>query len=150
MRAVVQRVAKASVSVANEIVGEIDAGLLILLGVEVGDTLEELTWLVQKIAGLRIFSDDADQMNLALADTDGRCLVVSQFTLLASTRKGKRPSYTRSARPQEAEPLYEAFLAALTESTGTKVATGEFGADMQVSLVNDGPVTIVIDTRLRE
>jgi D-tyrosyl-tRNA(Tyr) deacylase len=124
--------------------------MLILLGVETGDSQEELDWLARKVAGLRIFSDAAGQMNLDLADVDGRCLVISQFTLLASTKKGKRPSYIRSARPEEAIPLYETFVKTLGVLTGTKVETGVFGADMQVSLVNDGPVTITIDTRLRE
>lgn len=150
MRAVVQRVSSASVRVDGETVGAIEAGLFVLLGVEVGDTPAELEWLVQKVAGLRVFSDAAGQMNLDLAGVGGRCLVVSQFTLLASTRKGRRPSYLRSARPEEAVPLYEAFVAALAEATGTAVATGVFGADMQVALVNDGPVTVVIDTRWRE
>ena len=150
MRAVVQRVSSASVVSDGVPTGAIDRGLMILLGVEVGDTDEELRWLVRKVAGLRIFSDAAGQMNLDLAAVGGRCLVVSQFTLLASTKKGNRPSYTRSARPEEAVPLYEAFVAALAEATGTDVATGVFGADMQVSLVNDGPVTIVVDTRWRE
>lgn len=150
MRAVVQRVTSASVVADGAPAGAIERGLLILLGVEVGDTAEELRWLVRKVAGLRIFSDEAGQMNLDLAAVGGRCLVVSQFTLLASTRKGNRPSYTRSARPEEAVPLYEAFVAALAEATGTQVATGVFGADMEVSLVNDGPVTIVVDTRRRE
>lgn len=150
MRAVVQRVASASVTVDGATVGAVERGLLILLGVEVGDTRGELDWLVAKLAGLRLFSDAGGQMNLSLADVGGRALVVSQFTLLASTRKGRRPSYTRSARPGEAEPLYEAFCAALAEATATEVARGVFGADMRVSLVNDGPVTVVVDTRLRE
>ena len=150
MRAVVQRVSEASVVSDGELTGEIGRGLLILLGVEVGDTQEELEWLVRKVSGLRIFSDVEGQMNLDLAAVGGQCLVVSQFTLLASTRKGNRPSYTRSARPEEAVPLYERFVDRLAETTGKPVPTGVFGADMQVSLVNDGPVTIVVDTRLRE
>lgn len=150
MRAVVQRVASASVVSDGVPTGQIERGLLILLGIEVGDTREELAWLVKKVAGMRIFSDEGGHMNLDLAAVGGRCLVVSQFTLLASTKKGNRPSYTRAARPEEAVPLYEAFVAELGEVTGTEVATGIFGADMQVSLVNDGPVTITVDTRLRE
>ena len=150
MRAVLQRVTSASVIADGQLAGAIDQGLLILLGVEVGDTQEELAWLVRKVAGLRIFSDAAGQMNLDLAAIGGRCLVVSQFTLLASSKKGNRPSYTRSARPEEAVPLYEAFVEALGAATGTAVETGVFGADMQVSLVNDGPVTVVVDTRWRE
>lgn len=130
--------------------GQIERGLLILLAIEVGDSLFELDWLVQKVIGLRIFNDDAGQMNLDLAAVDGRCLVVSQFTLLASSKKGNRPGYTRSARPDEAIPLYETFVKTFAASTGTSVATGVFGADMKVSLVNDGPVTIIIDTRLKE
>jgi len=150
MRAIIQRVSSASVISDGELTGAIEKGLLILLGVEVGDTLEELTWLVNKIAGLRIFADEEGLMNLDLAGVGGRCLVVSQFTLLASTKKGKRPSYIRSARPQEATPLYETFVKTLSAVTNTEIATGVFGADMQVSLVNDGPVTISIDTRLKE
>ena len=150
MRAVIQRVSSASVTSDGSETGRIDRGMVILLGVEVGDTREELDWLVRKIVGLRIFSDREGLMNLDLAAVSGRCLVVSQFTLLASSRKGNRPSYMRSARPDEATPLYETFVATLGTLTATEVATGVFGADMQVSLVNDGPVTIVIDTRLRE
>ncbi len=134
----------------GEATGEIGRGLMILLGVEVGDTVVELEWLVRKIVGLRIFSDGDGLMNLDLAAVGGHCLVVSQFTLLASSKKGNRPGYTRSARPEEAVPLYETFVKTLGQLTGTAVATGVFGADMQVSLVNDGPVTIVVDTRLRE
>lgn len=140
----------ASVVSDGEATGEIGRGLMILLGVEVGDTVVELEWLVRKIVGLRIFSDGDGLMNLDLAAVGGHCLVVSQFTLLASSKKGNRPGYTRSARPEEAVPLYETFVKTLGQLTGTAVATGVFGADMQVSLVNDGPVTIVVDTRLRE
>ena len=150
MRVVLQRVTSASVTADGRPAGAIGRGLLILLGIEVGDTREELAWLVRKVAGMRLFSDADGQMNLDLAAVGGRCLVVSQFTLLASSKKGNRPSYTRSARPEEAVPLYEAFVAALSEATGTTVETGVFGADMQVSLVNDGPVTVVVDTRWRE
>ncbi len=150
MRAILQRVTSASVISDGVPTGAIEKGLLILFGVEVGDTMEELQWLVRKIAGLRIFSDAEGLMNLDLADVGGRCLVISQFTLLASTKKGKRPSYIRSARPEEAIPFYEIFVKTLAAQTNTEVATGVFGADMQVSLVNDGPVTITIDTRLKE
>ena len=150
MRAVVQRVRSASVISDGSLTGSIEQGLLILLGVEVGDTSQELEWLVQKVAGLRIFADADGQMNTDLATIGGRCLVISQFTLLASTRKGKRPSYIRSARPDEAIPLYEQFVARLGELTQTRIETGIFGADMQVSLVNDGPVTIIIDSRIKE
>lgn len=150
MRAIIQRVSSASVISDGVPTGKIGQGLLILLGVEVGDTKEELEWLVRKIAGLRIFSDEEGLMNKDLADVQGQCLVISQFTLLASTRKGKRPSYIRSARPEEAVPLYETFVKTLALETNTEVHTGVFGADMQVSLVNDGPVTISIDTRLKE
>lgn len=150
MRAVLQRVSSASVVSDGVPTGAIEQGFLILLGIEVGDTQQELDWLVRKIAGLRIFSDPEGLMNLDLADVNGRCLVISQFTLLASTKKGKRPSYIRSARPEEAIPLYETFVKTLALHTNTEVATGVFGADMKVSLVNDGPVTITIDTRLKE
>ena len=150
MRAIIQRVSSASVISDGVLTGEIGRGLLILLGVEVGDTKDELDWLVRKIAGLRIFSDEEGLMNKDLSDVSGQCLVISQFTLLASTKKGKRPSYIRSARPEEAVPLYETFVKTLAMETKTAVPTGVFGADMQVSLVNDGPVTISIDTRLKE
>ncbi len=150
MRAVVQRVQSASVISDGLLTGSIGRGLLILLGVEVGDTAEERDWLLRKILALRIFNDAAGQMNLDLAAVDGACLVVSQFTLFASSRKGNRPSYLRSARPEEAVPHYEAFVQELSQLSGKSVATGVFGADMQVSLVNDGPVTIIVDSRLRE
>jgi len=150
MRAIIQRVSSASVISDGVPTGAIGQGLLILLGVEVGDTIEELEWLVRKIAGLRIFSDEKGLMNKDLSDVQGQCLVISHFTLLASTRKGKRPSYIRSARPEEAVPFYETFVKTLALETNTVVPTGVFGADMQVSLVNDGPVTISIDTRLKE
>lgn len=150
MRAVIQRVSSASVEADGQHSGEIGQGLLILLGVEAGDTREELGWLVRKVVGMRLFADERGHMNLDLAAVNGRCLVVSQFTLLASTKKGNRPSYTRAARPEEAIPLYEDFVGRLAEATGTAVATGVFGANMQVSLVNDGPVTITVDTRLRD
>jgi D-tyrosyl-tRNA(Tyr) deacylase len=150
MKAVIQRVLEAAVSVEGSVVSEIKSGLLVLLGVEVGDTSEELNWLVQKIVNLRIFEDEAGVMNRSLVETDGDMIVVSQFTLLAQTKKGNRPSYIRAARPDEAVPLYELFVEEIQSALGKKVGTGVFGADMKVSLINDGPVTLVIDTRNRE
>ncbi|HNU51883.1 MAG TPA: D-aminoacyl-tRNA deacylase [Verrucomicrobiota bacterium] len=150
MRAVVQRVSRAAVRIRGEIRGAIGSGLLVLAGVETGDTPEAADWLAAKIARLRIFSDDAGLMNRSVQEIGGGLLVVSQFTLLASSRKGNRPSFDRAARPPEAIPLYEQFLRDLARHSGIPIATGEFGADMQVELVNDGPVTLLIDTRLRE
>ena len=150
MRAVVQRVSSARVTVAGEITGEIGAGLLILLGVAQGDTEADGEWLAHKIAALRIFEDDAEKMNRSLVDTAGGALVVSQFTLLASTAKGTRPSFNAAAAPALAIPLYEKFVAQLTAILGRSVATGRFGAMMDVALVNAGPVTLVIDSRVRE
>lgn len=150
MRAVVQRVGSARVTVAGETIGEINAGLLILLGVAQGDTAEDGAWLAQKLAALRIFEDDAGKMNRSLVDSGGGALVVSQFTLLASTRKGNRPSFNDAAAPAVAIPLYEQFVAQLTAGLGRPVATGRFGAMMAVTLVNDGPVTLVLDSRTRE
>jgi D-tyrosyl-tRNA(Tyr) deacylase len=150
VRAVVQRVSSASVTISGETVAACGPGLLVLLGIADGDGPEDLGWLVPKIAGLRIFADPAGLMNLALTDTGGDAIVVSQFTLHASTRKGKRPSFIRAARPEVSEPLYEAFCTALEVELGKPVGRGRFGADMQVALVNDGPVTIVIDSKNRE
>jgi len=150
MRAVVQRVASASVSIDGQTVGAIDRGLLILLGVAVGDTAEDGAWLAHKIAALRVFSDAEGRMNLAVTAAGGRALVVSQFTLIASTRKGSRPSFNDSAKPDLAIPRYEDFVRQLEAALGQPVATGRFGAMMQVTLVNDGPVTLVLDSRLRE
>ena len=150
MRAVVQRVSEASVEVGGECVGAIGRGLLILLGVETHDAEADVEWLAAKVAGLRLFADEDGQMNRALDDVGGRALVISQFTLLASTRKGRRPSYLRSARPPEAEALYEQFCAAFAKASGYPVERGVFGADMRVGLVNDGPVTVIVDSRLRE
>ena len=130
--------------------GRIGQGLLILVGIEEADTQADVDWLCGKIVGMRIFSDAAGKMNLSVLDVDGGLLVVSQFTLFASTKKGNRPSFTRSARPEVAVPLYESFVRTLAERAGHIVATGEFGADMQVALVNDGPVTVWVDSRLRE
>jgi D-aminoacyl-tRNA deacylase len=150
MRAVIQRVAQAAVQVNGEPRAAIAQGLLILLGVETGDTPAEAQWLSGKISRLRIFSDAAGLMNRSVQDIRGGLLVVSQFTLLASSRKGNRPSFERAAPPTEAIPIYEAFLRDLAAHTALPIATGDFGADMLVTLHNDGPVTIVIDTRLRE
>jgi D-aminoacyl-tRNA deacylase len=150
MRAVVQRVSSASVTIAGRVAGSIQSGLLVLLAVEDADTAVDIEWLSGKIVRLRIFNDEAGLMNRSVLEVGGSILVISQFTLFASTQKGNRPSFTRSARPEVAVPRYEQFVAQLTVALGKPVATGEFGADMQVSLVNDGPVTIIIDTRSRE
>ena len=148
MKAVIQRVSKASVTVDNEIIGEIGKGFLILLGVAHEDTEEDLDYLVKKITGMRVFEDDDDKMNLALADVGGSLLVVSQFTLLASTKKGNRPSFTGAGNPEMSERLYEQFIARC-QSMGYHVEHGKFGAHMEVALVNDGPVTILMDSKLR-
>jgi D-tyrosyl-tRNA(Tyr) deacylase len=145
MRAVVQRVRACRVVVAGETVGEIGPGLLVLLGVRTGDTPEQVRWLADKIVNLRVFQDDQGKMNLGVADVGGGVLVVSQFTLYADCQKGRRPSFIDAARPAVAEPLYESFVKAV-RMQGVRVATGRFGADMQVELVNDGPVTLVLDT----
>lgn len=150
MRAVIQRVSSASVATGGETVAAIGSGLLVLLGIEDGDGMDDIAWLAPKIARMRIFPDGAGLMNLALTDTGGGVIVVSQFTLHASTRKGNRPSFIRAARPEVSEPLYESFRAALERELARPVGHGRFGADMKVSLVNDGPVTIVIDTKARE
>ena len=150
MRAVVQRVAEASVTINGQIRGAIETGLLLLLAVEEADTPEDIEWLSGKIVRLRIFSDDQGMMNRSVQEAGGDILLISQFTLFASTKKGNRPSYSRAARPEIAVPLFEAFTRKLGEDLGKPVQTGEFGADMKVSLVNDGPVTIVIDSRNKE
>ena len=150
MRAVIQRVKSCSVDIAGQTVGKIDSGVLVLLGVEAADTAEDIEWLAGKISRLRIFDDEKGVMNLDITQASGRALVVSQFTLYASTKKGHRPSYIRSAPEPISRPLYEQFVARLQQILGTEVETGEFGADMQVSLINDGPVTIIIDTKSRE
>ena len=150
MRAILQRVSSASVTIEGQIVSSIDTGLLVLLGIEDGDGDEDIAWLAPKIAKMRIFPDDAGLMNLSLTDCGGDAIVVSQFTLHASTKKGNRPSFIRAARPEISEPLYERFCAALGTELGKPVGKGRFAADMKVALVNDGPVTIVIDTRNRE
>lgn len=148
MRALIQRVSEASVKINGEIKGEISAGLMLLLGIEEEDGLADVEWLVSKIANMRIFSDDEGKMNLSVQDISGSVLVVSQFTLHASTKKGNRPSFIRAARPEHAIPLYEQFKLKLAEIV--PVESGEFGADMKVSLINDGPVTIWIDSKNKE
>jgi len=150
MRAIIQRVSSASVAIESQIKSAIQKGLLVLLGVEESDTPEDLDWLSGKIVRLRIFPDDQGVMNRSVQEAQGDILVVSQFTLFASTRKGNRPSYSRAARPETAVPLYEAFVRRLTQDLGRPVLTGEFGAEMKVSLTNDGPVTILIDTKMKE
>jgi D-tyrosyl-tRNA(Tyr) deacylase len=150
MRAVVQRVSSASVSIEGAVVGEIGPGLLVLLGVAEGDTPADGAWLAQKIAQLRIFADEADRMNRSVQDIAGGVLVVSQFTLFASTRKGTRPSFNGAAAPELANSLYQDFVRQLESLLGRPVPTGRFGAMMQVALVNDGPVTLLIDTKTRE
>lgn len=150
MRTVIQRVRHASVTIEGRVKSEIGQGLLILVGVEDSDTQEDVNWLAQKIAALRIFDDAEGVMNLSLSDIGGQALVVSQFTLWASYKKGNRPSYIRASRPDKAIPMYEAFCARLSEVLGRPVGTGEFGADMKVELLNDGPVTICMDTHNKE
>ena len=150
MRVVIQRVSEASVAIAGEVKSSIGRGLLILLGVEASDGQEDIDWLCKKISQLRIFNDDQGKMNLSVQDVNGEMIVVSQFTLHASTKKGNRPSYIRAAPPDTAIPLYEEFVEKLRAVSGLKTGTGEFGADMKVGLVNDGPVTIVIDSKQRE
>lgn len=150
MRAVVQRVSRASVEVGGEQVSGIGRGLLVLVCVETGDQESDMEWLTKKIAGLRIFEDESGVMNLDVTAVGGEILAVSQFTLVAGTRKGNRPSYIRAAVPQEAVPMYEEFCRHLESLTGRPVGRGRFGADMKVSLINDGPVTIIIDSRLKE
>lgn len=150
MRAVIQRVAEASVTIDGEVFSAIGPGLLILLGIEDADNQEDTDWLCRKIAALRIFNDENGVMNLAVTDIRGELLVVSQFTLQASTKKGNRPSYIRASKPDVAVPVYEAFVKHLHAVSGLRVVTGVFGADMKVRLLNDGPVTIVIDTKNKE
>jgi D-tyrosyl-tRNA(Tyr) deacylase len=147
MRAVIQRVTEASVTIDQTTQGAIQAGLLVLLGVEDADTHDDVEWLAKKIAGLRIFSDEEGKMNRSVVDIQGQALIVSQFTLHANTRKGTRPSFIHAAKPDHAIPLYEAFIRAMDSFTSLPAETGIFGADMQVALVNDGPVTIWIDTK---
>jgi len=150
VRAVIQRVSEASVVVEDEKVANIQQGLLVLLGIEIEDTKEDADWLANKISALRILSDSEGKMNNSILDVDGDVIVVSQFTLHAKTKKGNRPSYIKSARPEQAIPLYELFKEELSQLIGKKVQSGVFGANMQVSLINDGPVTIIIDTKNKE
>lgn len=147
MRAVLQRVSEAGVTIDGQLTGSIQQGLLILLGIEDADEEQDITWLSNKIVQMRIFADDAGLMNRSLTDTGGDILLISQFTLHAATRKGNRPSFIKAARPEKAIPLYEKMITRLEQDLGRKIATGIFGADMKVSLVNDGPVTIIIDSR---
>jgi D-aminoacyl-tRNA deacylase len=150
MRTLIQRVSEAAVVIEGRENARIGRGLLILLGIGQDDTAEDIDWLCKKISALRIFSDEAGLMNLSVQDIGGGILVVSQFTLHASTKKGNRPSFIRAARPESAIPLYEQFVRTLSQEAGIEVGTGEFGADMQVQLINDGPVTIWIDSKARE
>lgn len=150
MIAVIQRVSRASVSINQDIKSSIAQGLLILLGIEDADHQEDIDWLTRKIVGLRIFDDENGVMNKSVIDVNGELLVVSQFTLHASTKKGNRPSYIKAAKPEVAIPLYEAFIRTLQSHIHTTVLEGEFGADMQVQLINDGPVTILIDTKNKQ
>ena len=150
MRAVIQRVTEAGVSIGGVVKGAIQNGLAVLLAVEAADTAEDTEWLSGKIVRLRLFDDENGVMNRSVLETHGGILLVSQFTLFASTKKGNRPSYSRAAPPEIAVPLYEQFIARLTQDLGKPITTGEFGAQMQVSLTNDGPVTIIIDSKARE
>ncbi len=150
MRAIIQRVTEASCTVEGQVTGAINQGFLVLLGVEDADGQEDLDWLAQKIAGMRIFSDENGLMNRSLTDVDGNILLISQFTLFAATKKGNRPGFTRAAKPDKAIPLYESMIKRLSELIGKDVQTGIFGADMKIRLLNDGPVTISIDTKNKE
>ena len=150
MKAVIQGVSQSSVTINNEIVAQIHKGLLVLVGIEDADQQEDIVWLASKIANLRIFADENDIMNLSVKEINGDVIVVSQFTLHASTKKGNRPSYIKASKPDIAVPLYESFVQQMELELGKKVQTGRFGADMKVSLVNDGPVTIIMDTKNKE
>lgn len=150
MRAVIQRVSEASVEVQGEVISEIGHGLLILLGIEDNDEEQDINWLASKIINMRIFNDEKGVMNKSIEDVEGEIIVVSQFTLYASTRKGNRPSYIKAARPEKAIPLYQSFIADLGTKSGKKIKAGIFGEDMKVRLLNDGPVTIIIDSKIRE
>lgn len=150
MLAVIQRVSQASVTIENQVKGQIDVGFLILLGITHSDTREDVDWLSKKIVGMRIFSDEEGKMNLDLASVNGNILLISQFTLHASTKKGNRPSFIEAARPDVAIPLYQAMISQLEADLGKPIQTGEFGADMKVALLNDGPVTILIDSKNRQ
>jgi D-tyrosyl-tRNA(Tyr) deacylase len=150
MKAVIQRVSQASVTIQEQVVAQIQTGLLVLIGIEEADVQEDLQWLSSKIANLRIFSDANGVMNVSVKESGGDVLVVSQFTLHALTKKGNRPSYIKAARPEIALPIYESFVQQMESELGKKVQTGQFGADMKVALVNDGPVTLIIDTKNKE
>ncbi len=150
MKAVIQRVSQASVTINENIVADIQKGLLVLIGIEDADSTEDIQWLTSKIANLRIFGDENEVMNLSLKEVGGEMIVVSQFTLHALTKKGNRPSYIKASKPEFAIPMYESFVKQMEVELGKKVQTGEFGADMKVSLVNDGPVTIIIDSKNKE
>lgn len=150
MKVVIQRVSEASVTIDQNIVAQIHQGLLILVGIEEEDSLEDISWLVSKIVYLRIFGDEMNVMNLSVKDIDGEIIVVSQFTLHALTKKGNRPSYIKAAKPEIAIPMYEKFVQLLELELGKSIQTGQFGADMKVALVNDGPVTIIIDSKNKE
>ena len=150
MRAVLQRVSKASVKVDGELTGSIDWGFVILLGVVPEDTIDDVKWLANKCSNMRVFSDEEGKMNLSIKDIDGKFLVVSQFTLHASTKKGNRPSFIKAARPDHAIPMYEKFCEELYTASGQNVEKGVFGADMKVDILNDGPVTIIIDSKAKE
>ena len=147
MRVVLQRVSEASVMIDRNVKSSIEKGFLILVGIEAEDTQEDIEWLCRKIINMRIFGDEDDKMNLSLKDIDGEALIISQFTLHASTKKGNRPSFIKAAKPEVAIPLYEAFIKEFEKQFKKEVGTGEFGADMKVSLLNDGPVTIIIDSK---
>ncbi len=147
MRAVIQRVSEASVTIHGKVKAKIGKGLLIFLGIEEADSKEDIEWLVGKIIKMKIFPDESEVMNKSLLDTEGEALIVSQFTLHASTKKGNRPSYIKAAKPNISVPLYEAFISVFENRFGKKIETGEFGADMQVALINDGPITLLIDSK---
>lgn len=150
MRAIIQRVTSAKVNINEQTVGKIHQGLLVLIGITGGDTHDDIEWLVRKVTSTRIFADEEGKMNLSIKDIKGELLIVSQFTLHASTKKGNRPSFTQAAHPDIAIPLYEKFIQQADETMGKKSQTGKFGADMQIQLTNDGPVTLMIDSKLRE
>ncbi len=147
MKVVIQRVSSASVTIETEIVANIQSGLLVLVGIEDGDSVEDINWLSQKVINLRIFGDENEVMNLSVKDIQGDIIIVSQFTLHASTKKGNRPSYIKASKPEIAVPLYEKFVQQMELELGKRIQTGKFGADMKVALVNDGPVTIIIDSK---
>ncbi|MDR2223293.1 MAG: D-tyrosyl-tRNA(Tyr) deacylase [Flavobacteriaceae bacterium] len=150
MKIVIQRVTQASVTIEQEVVGQIEKGLLVLVGIEEIDTVKDIEWLSGKIVNMRIFDDENGVMNKSVCDVDGDLLIVSQFTLHASTKKGNRPSYIRAAKPDFAIPMYEQFIAQVEKDLNKKVQTGQFGADMKVALLNDGPVTIIVDSQNKE